>query len=96
VGRGDNVVVEGSHLAGPLVVRSRRPGDSFRPLGFHGHKTLQDFFVDAKVQRDKRDKIPLVVDADGRIVWVAGLSVAEEFRVTDRTKAVVILKRLPV
>jgi tRNA(Ile)-lysidine synthase len=96
VGRGDNVVVEGSDLAGPLVVRSRRPGDRFRPLGFHGHKTLQDFFVDAKVQRGKRDKIPLVVDADGRIVWVAGLSVAEEFRVTDRTKAVVILKRLPV
>jgi tRNA(Ile)-lysidine synthase len=94
VSRGDEVVVEGSGLAGPLVVRSRRPGDRFRPLGLHGRKTLQNFFVDAKVQRETRDRIPLVVDAEGRIVWVAGLSVAEEFRVTDRTKAVVILKRV--
>ncbi len=90
------MVVEGSLLTGPLVVRSRRPGDSFRPLGLDGRKKLQDFFVDAKVRRDTRDKIPLVVDAEGRIVWVAGLSVAEDFRVTDRTKAVVILKRVPV
>jgi tRNA(Ile)-lysidine synthase len=96
VGRGDEVVLEGSRLSGPLVVRSRRPGDRFRPLGLHGRKTLQDFFVDAKVRRDTRGRIPLVVDAEGRIMWVAGLSVAEDFRVTDRTKAVVILKRIAV
>jgi tRNA(Ile)-lysidine synthase len=95
VGRGDEVVVEGRHLAGPLVVRSRQPGDAFRPLGFHGRKTLQDFFVDAKVRRDARGRIPVVVDAEGRIIWVAGLSVAEDFRVTDRTNTVVILKRRP-
>jgi tRNA(Ile)-lysidine synthase len=95
VGRGDEVVVEASRLAGPLVVRSRQPGDSFRPLGFHGRKTLQDFFVDAKVQRETRGRIPLIVDAEGRIIWVAGLSVADDFRVSDRTKAVVILKRIP-
>ena len=95
VGRGDEVVVEASRLAGPLVVRSRQPGDSFRPLGFHGRKTLQDYFVDAKVGRETRGRIPLIVDAEGRIIWVAGLSVAEDFRVTDLTKAVVILKRTP-
>jgi tRNA(Ile)-lysidine synthase len=75
-----------------LVVRSRRPGDIFRPLGLHGRKKLQDFFVDAKVRRAERDTVPVVVDSKGQIVWVAGWSVAEEFRVTDRTKAVVILK----
>jgi tRNA(Ile)-lysidine synthase len=95
VGRGDEVVVEAGRLEGPLVIRSRQPGDAFRPLGFQGRKTLQDFFVDAKVQRDTRGRIPLVVDAKGRIIWVAGLSVAEDFRVTDGTKAVVILKRRP-
>jgi tRNA(Ile)-lysidine synthase len=96
VGRGNQVVAEAGVLTGPLVVRNRRPGDRFRPLGLQGRKTLQDFFVDAKVGRDERDSVPLVVDSKGRIVWVAGLSLAEEFRVTDRTKAVVILKRLPV
>jgi tRNA(Ile)-lysidine synthase len=95
VGRGEQVVVEARHLDGPLVVRSRRPGDTFRPLGLGGHKKLQDLFVDAKIERKLRDSIPLVVDPEGRIVWVAGLSVAEDFRVTDGTKAVVILKRVP-
>ncbi len=94
--RGDQVVIEAGRVAGPLMVRNRRPGDSFRPLGLQGHKKLQDFFVDAKVRRNERDTIPLVVDSTGQIVWVAGHAVAEDFRVTDRTRAVVILKRLPV
>jgi tRNA(Ile)-lysidine synthase len=94
--RGDQAVVEAARLTGPLVVRNRRRGDSFRPLGLQGHKKLQDFFVDAKVGRHDRDSVPLVVDSNGQIVWVAGHAVAEEFRVTDRTRAVVILKRLPV
>jgi tRNA(Ile)-lysidine synthase len=94
--RGDQAVVEAAKLAHPLVVRNRRRGDRFRPLGLHGHKKLQDFFVDAKVHRNDRDSIPLVVDSNGQIVWIAGHAVAEDFRVTDRTKAVVILKRLPV
>ena len=94
--RGNQAVVEAAKLAPPLVVRNRRPGDRFRPLGLQGHKKLQDFLVDAKVRRTDRDSIPLVVDSNGQIVWVAGHAVAEDFRVTDRTKAVVILKRLPV
>jgi tRNA(Ile)-lysidine synthase len=89
-------VIEGGRLAGPLVVRNRRPGDIFRPLGLHGRKKLQDFFVDAKVGRTERDMVPVVVDSKGQIVWIAGLCVAEEFRVTERTRAVVILKRQPI
>jgi tRNA(Ile)-lysidine synthase len=94
--RGDQAVLEGGRLAGPLVVRNRRPGDIFRPLGLQGRKKLQDFFVDRKVGRTDRDTVPLVVDSRGQIVWVAGWCVADEFRVTDRTTAVVILKRQPI
>lgn len=95
-GRSDEAIVEASGLMGPLSVRSRRPGDSFRPLGLRGRKKLQDLFVDAKVERAQRDATPVIVDSAGQIIWVAGHALAEEFRVTDRTKAVVILKRLPV
>jgi tRNA(Ile)-lysidine synthase len=75
-----------------LSVRFRRPGDRFRPLGLGGRKKLQDFFVDRRVPRDGRDLVPLVVDRDDRIVWVAGHAISEEFRVTGRTRAVVILR----
>jgi hypothetical protein len=36
--------------------------------------------------------VPLVVDADDRIVWVAGYGIAEAFRVTNPAQAVLILK----
>ncbi len=95
-GRSDEAIVEASGLMGPLSVRNRRPGDSLRPLGLRGRKKLQDLFVDAKVERAQRDITPVIVDSAGQIIWVAGHALAEEFRVTDRTKAVIILKRLPV
>ena len=77
---------------GPLVVRNRRPGDRFRPLGLGGGKKLQDFFVDRKIARERRDRVPIVVDQSGRIVWVAGYGIDERFRVTDSAQAVVVLR----
>jgi tRNA(Ile)-lysidine synthase len=75
----------------PLSVRNRRPGDRFRPFGLDGQKKLQDFLVDRKVARAERDRVPLVVDGDDRIVWVAGHEIDEAFRVTDASRAVLIL-----
>jgi tRNA(Ile)-lysidine synthase len=86
------VAVAMEPLSLPLAIRSRRPGDRFRPLGLgHGRK-LQDFLVDRKVPRETRDSLPLVVDRDDRIVWVVGESVAEDFRVTEPSRGVILLK----
>jgi tRNA(Ile)-lysidine synthase len=75
-----------------LVVRNRRPGDRFRPVGLNGWKKLQDFFVDRKLGRRHRDAVPLVVDETDRIVWVAGYGIDEAFRVTDSSQAVLVLR----
>jgi tRNA(Ile)-lysidine synthase len=77
----------------PLFVRNRRPGDRFRPLGAPGRRKLQDVLVDRKVPRSERDRVPLVVDADDRIVWVAGLAVAHDCRVTVPEDGVLILEQ---
>jgi tRNA(Ile)-lysidine synthase len=77
----------------PLAVRSRKPGDWFSPLGMGGRrKKVQDVLVDRKVPREGRDSLPLVVDSADRIVWVVGESVAEDFRVTEASQAVILLK----
>ena len=75
----------------PLSVRNRRPGDRFCPFGLDHQKKLQDFFVDRKVARAERDRVPLVVDESDRILWVAGHEIDEAFRVTDASRAVLIL-----
>jgi tRNA(Ile)-lysidine synthase len=57
-----------------------------------GRKKLQDFFVDRKVPRARRDRVPIVVDEQDRIIWVAGHAISEEFRVSDRTQSMVVLR----
>jgi len=88
--RGDRVALQGVDDT-VLSVRSRRPGDAFRPLGAPGRRKVQDLFVDRKLPRSERDRVPLVVDGKGRIVWVVGHAIADEFRVTAPGERVLLL-----
>ena len=85
-------LIQASRVTSPLVVRNRRPGDRLRPFGAPGSRKLQDLFVDRKVPRSERDAVPLVVDASGRILWVAGVTIAEDCRVLTPQAGVVILQ----
>jgi tRNA(Ile)-lysidine synthase len=77
----------------PLSVRFRRPGDRFCPPGMQGaSKKLQDYFIDRKVERSERDRLPLVVDAQDRIVWIVGHGVADGFRAPAASPGVILLK----
>lgn len=62
-------------------VRSRRRGDRLHPLGAPGSKKLKDILIDRKIEASERDSLPLLT-ADGEIVWVAGVALSENFRVT--------------
>jgi tRNA(Ile)-lysidine synthase len=79
-------------LGKQLFVRTWRAGDRFQPLGMKGEKKLQDFFVDEKVPRERRGRVPLLCAADGRIAWVVGYRIAEPFKVTPRTKRVLRIR----
>lgn len=69
-----------ARAAGRLEVRAWRPGDSMRPLGLDGSKSLQDLFTDAKVSRASRHALPVVV-SDGEVAWIPGIATGERFRV---------------
>lgn len=75
----------------PLTVRSRREGDRFWPLGLGAEKKLKEYFIDVKVARRERDRIPLVT-SDGRIAWVVGYRIDERFRVTPDTRRFLLLR----
>jgi tRNA(Ile)-lysidine synthase len=83
--------------AGALLrIRPRRPGDRFRPLGMTGKKKVQDLLVDRKVPRWERARVPILVDAQDRILWVVGQRVAEVARVGETTTRAVRLRVRPV
>ena len=59
-----------------LILRNRKNGDRFQPLGMNPHVKLQDFFVGAGVPKRWRDRVPLIESKNG-ILWVAGSRLAE-------------------
>lgn len=84
----DRVSIDAESVTWPLVVDGPREGDRMRPLGLGGTKKLSDLLVDVKVPQRLRRVTPVVRDAE-RVVWVAGVRLAEECRVTPATRRVV-------
>jgi tRNA(Ile)-lysidine synthase len=75
----------------PLGVRTRRRGDRFTPLGMRGSVKLQDFFVNGKVPRSERSRIPLVLSGD-EVVWVVGFRISDRHKVRERTRRTIRLE----
>lgn len=71
----------------PLILRSRQPGDRFTPLGMKGQKKIKDLFIDLKIGRLERDKIPLLLDEEG-IIWVVGYRIDDRVKVSEHTKKI--------
>ncbi len=71
--------IDWDQLTFPLIIRSVRPGDRFRPFGMEGSQKVNDFFCNNKVPAADRHRFPLLVSGS-RIAWVAG------FRIDDRAK----------
>jgi tRNA(Ile)-lysidine synthase len=70
-----------------LVVRRRRPGDRFQPLGMSQPKKLNEFMIDARIPRHWRSRVPLVTSSEG-ILWVVGWRIDERVKVTAATRQV--------
>ncbi|MGQ9779762.1 MAG: tRNA lysidine(34) synthetase TilS [Bacillota bacterium] len=87
----DEAFLDADAIVWPLWVRSRRPGDRFYPLGLGGSKKVKEFLIEAKVAREEREAVPVVVDGLNRIVWLAGLRPDERFRIRDDTQRVLHL-----
>jgi tRNA(Ile)-lysidine synthase len=75
----------------PLIVRTRRPGDSFWPLGLKEPKKIGKFLTTAKVPTERRVRIILFDDGQ-KIVWVCPVRISEQVKVTERTQRVLILR----
>lgn len=87
----DVVYIDAASIQMPLTVRTRWPGARFHPLGAPGHKKLKSFFIDKKVPRSERARIPLVMSG-AEIVWVAGYQLGNRFRIRQETRQVIRLQ----
>jgi tRNA(Ile)-lysidine synthase len=87
--------IDAETVTPPLLVRTWRPGDRFRPLGMEEPVKLQDFFVNARVPRAERART-LLVESAGRIIWVVGYRIDEASKVTAATRRTIRLEAHPL
>lgn len=73
------------------VIRTRRKGDTLRPLGSAGRKKLKDYFIDRKVPRQERDRTPLLAHGSN-ILWVIGSVLSGDIGVSGNTKRICRLR----
>jgi tRNA(Ile)-lysidine synthase len=81
----DTALLDFHRLALPLRVRTFQPGDCFIPLGMESPKKLKNLFIDLKIPRAERLRIPLVISGDA-ICWVAGWRIDERFKILPETQ----------
>lgn len=80
----ESIAVEPDRLIYPLLLRHWQPGDRFQPFGMGGRfQKLQDYFTDKKVSRSDKERIWILENGDGAIIWVLGYRMDERFRVTE-------------
>ncbi|MCC6169569.1 MAG: tRNA lysidine(34) synthetase TilS [Caldilineaceae bacterium] len=85
--------------AGPcaeLHLCAAQPGMKIAPLGMAGRqRSLGDLFTDHKTPVALRAGWPVLVDAQGDVVWVCGLALAHAAAITSQTQQVRILTWRP-
>ena len=72
-------------IEGGIIVRSRKPGDKIK-LSM-GSKKLKELFIDLKIPKEERDKIPVVQDNNG-ILCVGNFRNSEAYKIDETTKEV--------
>ncbi len=78
----------------PLLVRGRREGDRFRPLGAPGTKSLSDFFIDEKIEPPLRARTGVLCDQTG-VVWVMPLRIDERVKLQSESRRALRLVLTP-
>lgn len=84
--------IDAEKLVFPMVLRFRQDGDRFIPLGMNTFKKLSDYLIDAKVPLPLKDQVPVLVNGNGEIVWIAGMRTDNRYKVTGTTKKVAIFE----
>lgn len=69
---------DGTVIDFPLQWRTFRPGDRFHPEGASGGKKLKSFFIDQKIEKEKRRYLWLLEKDE--ILWVAGVRRCHGYR----------------
>ena len=86
------VFLDAGRLVFPLIVRSPRAGDRYRPIGAPGRRKVNEMLRGRGVPVSERG-LKTVFESGGEIAWVEGLPAAEAFRIGPSTRRVLRIEK---
>ena len=57
----------------PLYIRNIKISDRMYVKGLNGSKKIKYIYIDLKIPKEKRNRLPILVDNDDNILWLPGL-----------------------
>ena len=79
--------VDFDKVKGQIIVRKRRDGDVFVPIGKAGDVKVGKFLTKGRINYDIRSKT-LVIEDSEKIVWLAPVRASEKTKVCAQTKTI--------
>lgn len=81
----NTLMADSNRLCFPLILRPWKYGDAMVMLGMKGKKKISDILIDEKIPVHKKKEIMVLCSGDD-IIWLVGLRIAEDFKITKKTK----------
>lgn len=88
----NSIYIDAEELIYPLKLRVWQEGDRFQPFGMRGEKKVSDFLIAEKVPVSQKKQIPILINGNGKVIWVCGLRADDRFKVKSNTKKIIILE----
>ena len=86
-----NAYIATEQVSAGLFIRTRTKGDRFSPLGAPGTKKVKDWMIDRHWTKEKKARIPMIVNNSNQIVWIPGFPPAGNYSVSSGLTRVIRL-----
>jgi tRNA(Ile)-lysidine synthase len=79
-------------IGNTISCRFFEAGDRFVPLGMQGIKKVKSYFIDEKIPRNERNRIPILINGKNDIIWIYGHRIGNNFRVQEKTRQIIAIQ----
>lgn len=57
----------------PLYIKSRENGMKMEVKNLNGTRKINDILIDNKLTKEEKDRMPILVDSSGKVLWILGI-----------------------
>ena len=57
----------------PLYIKSRENGMKMEVKNLNGTRKINDILIDNKLTKEEKDRVPILVDSSGKVLWILGI-----------------------